>query len=201
MGSVLSQGLLHLHSTLRTMHRDVKPENIMLRDGDPARPVLIDYGLARRIAPDVPSDAGSDVPYSGLQRTYSGNVGTPGFEAPEVLQVTVNGKPGEWNMPGFIKVPGMDVEAVYGRKVDVWSLGACLYYALSGVEPGKYDNPTLQEYTKRCREGFYQMDIPPLCGTNVPLKQTIQAMMNVDVERRLTMEAVAQRLAALVIEP
>jgi tetratricopeptide (TPR) repeat protein len=31
------------------MHRDLKPANVFLRDGDPRRPVLLDFGLARAI--------------------------------------------------------------------------------------------------------------------------------------------------------
>lgn len=48
-----ARGLLaavaELHAT-ETIHRDIKPANIMLRDGDWARPVLIDFGLARSIS-------------------------------------------------------------------------------------------------------------------------------------------------------
>ena len=180
------------------MHRDVKPENVMLRGGDPLEPVLIDYGLARRIESDVPSDV-EEVPspksggYTSLQRTYTGNAGTPGYEAPEVQAVTVNGQPTNFVGAGFIKVPGFEVEAVYGRKCDVWSLGAVLYYALSGFEPGNHDNPSLPELTKRRRDGFYVMD-PLVSRVGHKLRQVVQAMMNTDVERRLDMRKAAGRL-------
>ncbi|HZV02476.1 MAG TPA: protein kinase [Planctomycetota bacterium] len=55
------------------VHRDIKPSNIVLRDGDPGRPVLIDFGLSRG-ARD--------------RRSTQGNVflGTPVFMAPEVIE-------------------------------------------------------------------------------------------------------------------
>jgi DNA-binding response OmpR family regulator len=55
------------------VHRDIKPSNIVLRDGDPAQPVLIDFGLSRG-ARD--------------RKCTQGNVflGTPVFMAPEVIE-------------------------------------------------------------------------------------------------------------------
>ena len=82
----------------------------MLRGGNACEPVLVDYGLVRRVAKDVSASYEED--YFGLQRTYSGNVGTPGFEAPEVLQSTMkmNGVVTQgYNLPGFIKVCNNDI--------------------------------------------------------------------------------------------
>lgn len=39
-------GTLQRCETLSLRHRDVKPDNVILRDNDPASPVLIDFGLA-----------------------------------------------------------------------------------------------------------------------------------------------------------
>ena len=35
------------------MHRDVKPDNIILADDDPGRPVLLDFGLSFRKGSDI----------------------------------------------------------------------------------------------------------------------------------------------------
>ncbi len=43
-GSLL-RTLAHCHNR-RVIHRDIKPNNIVLRDGDPAHPVLLDFGLS-----------------------------------------------------------------------------------------------------------------------------------------------------------
>ena len=53
------------------LHRDLKPSNVLLPDGDPARAMLIDFGIAR-ITDTV----------SSLTRTGHA-VGTPGYMAPE----------------------------------------------------------------------------------------------------------------------
>ncbi|WP_082829047.1 serine/threonine-protein kinase [Microbacterium sp. TNHR37B] len=45
----LLEAVAELHAS-ETIHRDIKPANIMLRDGDWAKPVLIDFGLARSLS-------------------------------------------------------------------------------------------------------------------------------------------------------
>jgi len=64
----LADGLAAAHRA-GVIHRDLKPRNIVLVDGDVARATLVDFGVARR--------AGSDVTRTGDL------VGTPGYMAPE----------------------------------------------------------------------------------------------------------------------
>lgn len=53
------------------MHRDLKLENIMMSDStDSARPIIVDFGLAKMIGPG--------------QLAYE-SFGTPGYMAPELL--------------------------------------------------------------------------------------------------------------------
>ena len=69
----LAGGLAALHH-LGVVHRDVKPANIMLVDGDPARAVLLDLGIARGGA-------------SGRALTATNVLlGTLGYMAPEQAQ-------------------------------------------------------------------------------------------------------------------
>jgi serine/threonine protein kinase len=65
LGLQLLTGLRALHGR-GLAHVDLKPENIVLRDG---RPVLVDFGSARRLG--TPQPPGSPV-------------GTPGYAAPEM---------------------------------------------------------------------------------------------------------------------
>jgi serine/threonine-protein kinase len=67
----LLTGVWHMHDK-QTVHRDIKPGNIALRDGDWARPVLLDLGLARGA-----SEATITV--------YPSLVGTYAYMAPEQL--------------------------------------------------------------------------------------------------------------------
>jgi tetratricopeptide (TPR) repeat protein len=55
------------------IHRDVKPQNILLSQGDPLRPVLVDFGVARQTARTAMTAAGT-------------MLGTPQYMAPEQIQ-------------------------------------------------------------------------------------------------------------------
>lgn len=54
------------------IHRDLKPDNVVLRDGDPAHPVLIDFGLAKSAGDHMLTEAGT-------------LLGTPAFMSPEQI--------------------------------------------------------------------------------------------------------------------
>jgi CheY-like chemotaxis protein len=87
------------------IHRDVKPQNVMLHRSERGEVVkVVDFGLAK-LLDDAPSD-------DALTATTAGAVGTPAYMAPEVLQQA-----------------GCD-----GRS-DVYSVGVVLYRMLSGKLP------------------------------------------------------------------
>jgi len=87
------------------VHRDVKPENVLLSDGVP---MIADFGIAKAVANSLvsPTATGAGITQAGL------SLGTPSYMSPE--QAT--GEP------------------VDGRS-DIYSLGCMLYEMLSGDVP------------------------------------------------------------------
>jgi serine/threonine-protein kinase len=97
------------------VHRDLKPDNIMLATDQEAKPFgytvkLVDFGIAKMVTEQGGSTTGA---------THAGAVvGTPLYMAPEALT-------------GSHPV---------GARSDVWSLGACAYKAMVGKVPFEGDS-------------------------------------------------------------
>ncbi|MDF1664814.1 MAG: serine/threonine-protein kinase, partial [Planctomycetota bacterium] len=111
----LSKVLSHCHSK-GLLHRDIKPANVLLDSEDKA--VLVDFGLVKR-------RAGSDDFIEGFTEKLSKTgeiVGTVSFMSPEQLG-------------------GKDFGEL-GPATDVWSLGATLFYCLTGRLPYEFSNMT-----------------------------------------------------------
>jgi serine/threonine protein kinase len=66
----LVSGLMYLHENLKKLHRDIKPQNVLVQG---SQWKISDFGLAQDI--------------NTRSRAYS-RVGTPGFMAPEVFSGT-----------------------------------------------------------------------------------------------------------------
>lgn len=69
----LLRGLQDMHTADGTVHRDIKPANVALRDGDWARPVILDLGLARSMT-------------ESTLTIYPGRLGTATYMAPEQIR-------------------------------------------------------------------------------------------------------------------
>jgi serine/threonine protein kinase len=100
------------------LHRDIKPSNIIL--GKHGETLVVDWGLAKATKlsdPEIDSDEQTLVPSasSGSAETLPGSaLGTPAYMSPEQAEG--------------------DLERL-GRRSDVYSLGATLYYILTGRAP------------------------------------------------------------------
>ncbi|MDX6712613.1 MAG: eukaryotic-like serine/threonine-protein kinase, partial [Blastocatellia bacterium] len=91
------------------VHRDVKPENIMVRRDGIVK--VVDFGLAKLAGRAMPHD--TEVPTRGIVNTEPGMVmGTVQYMSPE-------------------QVRGLETDA----RTDIWSLGIVLYEMLAGLTP------------------------------------------------------------------
>jgi serine/threonine protein kinase/tetratricopeptide (TPR) repeat protein len=104
------------------LHRDIKPSNIML--GPYGETLVVDWGLAKHVDQNDPSTdtaVGAEDPCPAARTgwgTLPGSmVGTPGFMSPEQAAGKLN----------------------LGPATDVYSLGATLYYLLTGRSPFEGD--------------------------------------------------------------
>ena len=105
----LLTGVRDMHAA-GVVHRDIKPGNIALRDGDWSRPVLLDLGLAR----------GAD---EATITVYPAAVGTAWYMAPEQLEGRRARKAAD------LFAAGVTVREVLGRRHPFYDDGANYTYA------------------------------------------------------------------------
>jgi serine/threonine protein kinase len=112
----IAEGLAAAHQK-GLVHRDVKPENVVLARPDFAR--ILDFGLAKRNAGMVGASVSEEEPTQSALLTAPGIIaGTVGYMSPE----QVRGEP------------------VDGRS-DIFSLGVVLWEMLTGRRPFRGDSP------------------------------------------------------------
>jgi len=88
------------------VHRDVKPDNVMLGEGEPPLVKILDFGIAKL--------AGESEAVAGAR----GWIGTPAYMSPE-----------QWGEPARDGRPGVDGSA------DVYALGVIAFELLNGSRP------------------------------------------------------------------
>ena len=98
------------------VHRDLKPDNIMV--GELGEALVMDWGLGRRVGAADATDEGADAPpedTASPQLTKLGDVlGTPAYMPPE---------------------QALGQRDLHGLPSDVYALGAVLYHLLAGRPP------------------------------------------------------------------
>jgi serine/threonine-protein kinase/endoribonuclease IRE1 len=151
----LAAGLYHLH-TLRIIHRDIKPQNILVAYPIPpartgVRLVISDFGLGKNLPENVSTLVDP-----------TGNAGTSGWKAPELIsqpkedakvsntsqQGTPSSEPGTGGTGTGVK-----------RAADIFSLGCLFFWVLTdGVHPFEDENGFLQMREVNIKRGKKTLD-------------------------------------------
>jgi TolB-like protein len=112
VAGALLEALAHAHAA-GILHRDVKPENVMLAEAGGVK--LLDFGLAKHLETE---DAGADRATLTLITSAGAITGTPGYLAPEQIR-------------------GEDADG----RADLFAVAAVLYEALTGTPAFAGANP------------------------------------------------------------
>ena len=99
------------------VHRDVKPENIMLRRDRIVK--VLDFGLAKLASPRAAAEADEAQTQSAIRTNPGVIMGTVAYMSPEQAR-------------------GLDVD----ERTDIWSLGVVLYEMVTGRQPFDGATPT-----------------------------------------------------------
>jgi len=149
----IGNALAYMH-TKGFIHRDIKPDNIMIENNGSCYPnaKLIDFGLSISFSED-------NLPNSSITRA-----GTLSNIAPEL----------------------MNPHVLYGPKVDLFSLGTAIYFALIGDEP-------FTTYTskggQRCTTAMFGLQASHEEGLDEltpEIKSVVKTLLELDAEKRIS---------------
>jgi len=133
------EALKHCHDA-NVCHLDLKPENLLLASDDIMSVRLADFGLS--------------LIHDG--RDLRGDIGTGGYQAPEIL-----------------------LSHGYGREVDLWAMGCITYILLGGYPPfNQHDHRSISRGRFEFHAGFWD-------NVSAEAKDFIVGLLTVDPRARL----------------
>ncbi|MBL9129106.1 MAG: serine/threonine protein kinase, partial [Verrucomicrobiales bacterium] len=119
----IARAVGHAHEA-GILHRDLKPANVLI-DRATERPRVTDFGLAKSVRDDAPSETDAKHP---------GSRGSAGLSAPDDPRLTITGQ--ALGSPSYMPPEqALGPRAEVGPSGDVYSLGAILYHMVTGRPP------------------------------------------------------------------
>ncbi len=119
----ICEAVQYIHENFGLLHCDIKPDNIMLRldaDGQPREPVLIDFGISIHF--NKKGEATTTHSSIGVSPGYSPQEQYQGLEV--IMETREKAR-----KDGLANLPLLPYE------IDVYALGATLYYLVTGKDP------------------------------------------------------------------
>jgi calcium/calmodulin-dependent protein kinase I len=138
------------------VHRDLKPENLLLSSKAADATVKV-------------ADFGFSTE-CGLDEELFETLGTPPYMAPELVILRND----DDSLPG------------YGKPVDVWALGICLYILLSGIHPFQIEDE--DQMLDNIEDGIWRWLGPNWDSISTEGKELIKHMMDADPKTRWTID-------------
>ncbi|KAK6348444.1 hypothetical protein TWF718_006238 [Orbilia javanica] len=159
----VNNALVFIHG-LNISHRDIKPDNILIKSEDPLIVKLSDFGLAKMIKED-----------QDFNKTFCG---TMLYLAPEVFPTVV----GVQN-PVTRNIKYHKENRRYSHVCDMWSLGCVVYTLLTGDPP--FTGATQEDIQQKICAGRWDVAKLSKCGISEVAIDLVKKFLITDPTKRL----------------